>query len=193
MKMWYAWKNVSIQMKQNTYIFLLVFTLITTLACQRDDICAESIETTPLLIIRFYDIEEPDELKDPQNLSIRATDSTSFVINTGSGTPVEYFRFSRDSVAIPLKTSADLTEYVFTLNTDPNDSTATNSGLRDTINFTYGRQEEYINRACAYKVSYVGLKVDVDGGANGPNWIQDIQIDEPNVDDQNQAHVSIFF
>jgi len=180
-------------MKKSNYLFFVVLTLLVTLGCQRDDICAESIETTPLLIIRFYDFEDPNELKDPQNLSVRTTDSTDFVINTGGGTPIEYYRYSRDSVAIPLKTTTDLTEYVFTLNTAEDDSTATNSGLRDTISFTYGRQEEYINRACAYKISYVGLKVDVDGGANGSNWIQDIQIEEANVEDQNQAHVSIFF
>lgn len=182
-------------MKIGKYSFLLVLLLILTISCQRDDICAESIETTPLLIIRFYDIEEPDELKAPQNLSIRSVDSesTEFVVNTGSSGAVTYYRYSRDSIAIPLKTNADLTEYVFTLNTAQGDSTATNSGVRDTISFTYGRQEEYINRACAYKISYVGLKVDVDGGPNGQNWIEDIQIEEPNVEDQNQAHVSIFF
>lgn len=169
--------------------------LLTMFGCQRDDICAESIETTPLLIIRFYDIEDPNELKTPQNLSIRSvnSDSTDFVINTGSGNAVEYFRYTRDSLAIPLRTNNDLTEYVFTLNTEEGDTTATNTGLRDTISFTYGREEEYINRACAYKVSYVGLKTNVEGGADGPNWIQDVQIEEPNVEDQNQAHVSIFF
>lgn len=182
-------------MKINTNRLLLIFSLLVSLGCQRDDICPEATDTTPLLIIRFYDIEEPEELKAPQNLSIRSvdSDSTDFVVNTGGSSPVSYFRFSRDSVAIPLKTNSDLTEYVLTLNTAEGDSTATNSGLRDAIRFTYGRQEEYINRACAYKISYVGLKVDVDGGTDGPNWIQDFQIEEPNVEDQNQAHVSIFF
>ncbi|SDR72546.1 DUF6452 family protein [Gramella sp. MAR_2010_147] len=180
---------------KNNLRFLLILALLVSLGCQRDDICAESVETTPLLIIRFYDIEEPDELKTPQNLSIRSTDSdsTDFVVNTGSGNNVRYYRYTQDSVAIPLKTSADLTEYVLTLNTEEGDTTATNSGQRDTIRFTYGRQEDYLNRACAYKISYVGLKVDVDGGTEIPNWIQDIQIEEPNVEDQNQAHVSIFF
>lgn len=182
-------------MMLKTYKLLFIFALIMSLGCQRDDICPATTNTTPLLIIRFYDIEEPDELKAPQNLSIRAidSDSTDFVTNTGSGSAIEYYRFSRDSIAIPLKTTEDLTSYVFTLNTAQDDNTASNSGLRDTISFTYGRQEEYINRACAYRVSYVGLKVDVDGGGNGPNWVQDIQIQEANVEDQNQAHVSVFF
>ncbi|MDR5592036.1 DUF6452 family protein [Christiangramia sp. SM2212] len=182
-------------MKIAKYTFLLLLILSASFGCQRDDICAESVDTTPLLIIRFYDIDEPDELKAPQNLSVRAADDSipGFVVNTGGQTPVRYYRFSRDSIAIPLRTNADVTSYVLTLNTEENDTTATTTGVRDTINFSYGRQEEYINRACAYKLSYLGLKVDVDGGAAGPNWIQDIQIEEPNVEDQNQAHVSIFF
>lgn len=182
-------------MKISKYGFLFTIISLLTISCQRDDICAESVETTPLLIIRFYDIEERDDLKAPQNLSIRSTDSdsTNFVINTGGPSPIPYYRFSRDSVAIPLKTNSDLTQYVFTLNTAAEDSTAANSGLRDTISFTYGRDEEYINRACAYKISYVGLKVNIEGGEDGANWIQDVQIEEPNVEDQNQAHVSIFF
>ena len=53
---------------------------------------------------------------------------------------------------------------MLTLNTESGDTTATNSGLRDTISFTYGRQEEYINRACAYKITYVSLKENVNGG-----------------------------
>jgi len=182
-------------MKKTIFSFLFFLTIIVSLSCQRDDICAESIDTTPLLIIRFYDIENTDELKDPQNLSIRSvdSDSTDFVTNTGGSTPIQYFRYSQDSIAIPLKTTTDLTEYVFTLNTEEGDSTATNSGVRDTISFTYGRREEYINRACAYKISYIGLKVDASSETAGSNWIQDIQIEEPNVEDQNQAHVSIFF
>jgi len=182
-------------MKKANYRYLLILAVLATLSCQRDDICPESIATTPLLIIRFYDIENPEVLKAPQNLSIRAVDSesTDFVINTGGTNPVPYFRFSRDSVAIPLKTTENLTEYVFTLNTESDDITATNSGLRDTISFTYGRQEEYINRACAYKITYVSLKENVNGGPEGPNWIEDVQIQDPNIEDQNQAHVSIFF
>lgn len=182
-------------MKIAKYTFLLLLVLSAGFGCQRDDICAESIDTTPLLIIRFYDIEERDELKSPQNLSVRAADNSipDFVVNTGGPSPVRYYRYSRDSIAIPLRTDADVTSYVFTLNTAANDTTATNSGLRDTLNFSYGTREEYINRACAYKLSYLGLKVDVDGDTTGPNWIQDIQIEEPNVEDQNQAHVSIYF
>jgi len=182
-------------MRKINFKYLFILASLAALSCQRDDICSESIETTPLLIIRFYDIDEPEVLKAPQNLSIRSvdSDSTDFVVNTGGANPVTYFRYSQDSIAIPLKTKENETQYVFTLNTEADDNTATNTGLRDTISFTYGLEEEYINRACAYKISYVGLKEDISSGTNGASWIEDIQILELNVEDQNQAHVSIFF
>ena len=182
-------------MKQRFYKLLLIASLISGFACQRDDICPETTDTTPLLIIRFYENEEPRDLQSPQNLSIRAadSDSTNFVINTGGNSPVPYFRFSGDSIAIPLKTNSDQTSYVFTLNTAANDTTASNSGIRDTISFTYGRNEEYINRACAYKINYVGLKTTLQNSGENSGWIQDVEIEQTDIEDENQAHVSIFF
>lgn len=182
-------------MKNKFYKLLLVAFFFSGIACQRDDICPGTTDTTPLLIIRFYENEEPFDPQAPQNLSIRATDSdsTSFVINTGGNTPVPYFRFSGDSIAIPLKTDSEQTNYVFTLNTAANDTTARNSGIRDTLGFTYSIREEYINRACAYKVNYIGLKTSLRNSGENSGWIQDIEIEEPDIEDENQTHVSIFF
>ena len=182
-------------MKNNFYKLLFIALLFSGIACQRDDICPETTDTTPLLIIRFYENEEPNDLQSPQNLSIRAIDSDSinFVINTGGNSPVRYFRFSGDSIAIPLKTNADQTSYVFTLNTAANDTTASNSGIRDTLSFTYARSEEYINRACAYKVNYIGLKTSLRNSGEESGWIQDVEIEQTDIEDENQAHVSIFF
>ncbi|TBW25746.1 DUF6452 family protein [Gramella sp. KN1008] len=172
-------------MKSYTYKFLLISFLLVGFACQRDDICPESTETTPLLIIRFYDNEAPEELQAPQNLRVRSV---------GNDTSYVYNRYSQDSIAIPLRTDQDITEYIFTLNTpaDPQEGEEPDEpGNSDILTISYGREEEYLNRACAYKVNYVGLNVDVEN--DDDNWIQDIQIERPNVEDQNQAHVSIFF
>lgn len=172
-------------MKRYTYKFLLICFLIASVGCQRDDICPESTETTPLLIIRFYDVENPDELQAPQNLRVRSV---------GNDTTAVYNRYSQDSIAIPLRTDQDITEYIFTLNTPaaPEEGEEPEEpGNSDAISFSYGREEEYLNRACAFKVNYVGLKIDVEN--DDDNWIQDIQIERANVEDQTQAHVSIFF
>ncbi|MFV9482195.1 DUF6452 family protein, partial [Christiangramia sp. ASW11-125] len=67
-----------------------------------------------------------------------------------------------------------------------------NAQNTDILRFSYTVQEEYLNRACAYKANYIGLKVNLEGGEDD-SWMQNIQILETNIDDQNNAHVSIFF
>ncbi len=165
-----------------TIIFLFAFVMI--LSCQRDDICPESTDTTPLLIIRFYENQDPFDLKAPQNLNIR---------ETGNDTSYVYYRYSQDSIAIPLRTDQDISEFVFTLNAP--DTSATNAvpGIADTLVFSYGREQEYLNRACAFRINYVGLKASVSDDAGGDDWIDDIRIEQANVENENQAHVSIFF
>ena len=167
-------------------MFYLVLSIICiTLGCQRDDICAESTATTPRLIIRFYESMDPFDLQAPQNLSVKAIDVDDYVTNNGT----TYYRYSQDSIAIPLKTNANTTEYIFTLNTpDSTNTDAEDLSITDTIRFTYSRDEEYLNRACAFKVDYNGLSVNTT-----QNWIQRIQIEENTVEDEIQAHVSIFF
>lgn len=172
-------------MKRHTYKFLLVCFLFAAIGCQRDDICPESTQTTPLLIIRFYDSENPSELQAPQNLRVRSA---------GNDTSYVYNRYSQDSIAIPLRTDQDITEYIFTLNTPPDPQEGEEPeepGNSDNLTISYGREEEYLNRACAFRINYVGLNVDVEN--DNDNWIQDVQIEQANVEDQNQAHVSIFF
>ena len=182
-------------MKNKRYLLLLFLSLIINLSCQRDDICPESTETTPLLVIRFYDSEDPAEIKAPQNLGIKDTGSDTFVFVRNAGNrdqTITFERFTGDSLAIPLRTDNDLTSFEFILNnTEAGEDDETKN--TDIITFTYGRNEEYLNRACAFKVNYVGLKVDLQDGDDGTRWIQDIQIEQANISDQNQAHVSIFF
>ena len=181
-------------MKYKLYTSLLLLFILNGLGCQRDDICPESRDTTPLLIIRFYENQDPFESQAPQNLGIRETGSEEFVFirNTSNTQIITYERFTGDSLAIPLRTDNDLTSFEFIIN---NTEAALEDDSRNTdiVTFTYGRNEEYINRACAYKINYVGLKVDLQDGEDGSRWIQDIQIEQANIEDQNQAHVSIFF
>ncbi len=165
-----------------TLVFLLALVMI--LSCQRDDICPASTDTTPLLIIRFYENQDPFDLKAPQNLRIQ---------ETGNDTSFVYYRYSQDSIAIPLRTDQDLSEFVFTLNASDTSATDAEPGIADTLVFSYGREQEYLNRACAFRVNYVGLKATLSDGPSGEDWIEDIQIEQANVENENQAHVSIFF
>ena len=154
------------------------------LGCQRDDICAESTPTTPQLILRFYENTDPFPLSAPRNLNIRAVGVDSIL----------YAGINRDSIAIPLKTDTGTTSYIFTINAldDDEEEDPEFPAVTDTLTFSYGTEQEYINRACAYKVIYTGLNVNLDNSQD-QNWIQNIEIEQNTVEDENQAHVSIFF
>lgn len=193
-------------MKNRFPLLAVLLLMICFQGCQRDDICPESTDTTPFLIIRFYENEDPFDPQAPQNLSIREVGRTyeedslnSYVsIRSGQDETIRYFQYSRDSLAIPLRTDSDITSLEFTVYTEDipvegqQPTQQEQPENTDIITFTYGRQEEYLNRACAYKVNYVGLKIDQDAGEDGA-WIQDIQIEQVNIEDQTNAHVSIFF
>lgn len=165
-------------------VVLVLLILVSFLGCQRDDICPETVDTTPLLVIRFYENQDPFDLKAPQNLVVRAP---------GNDTSYVYYRFSQDSIAVPLRTDTDVSELIFTVNTPDTSATDPVPGVTDTLRFSYGREQQYLNRACAYKVNFVGLNVELIDPASDENWVEDIRIEQPNVEDQKTAHVSIFF
>ena len=169
-------------MKKTSILFIFLFALIVSWSCQRDDICPNTVETTPLLILRFYEEENTEEPIPPQNLTVREVgNDTTYV-----------FRYTRDSLAIPLRTNNDVTRYIFTVN-DPGDTEPDEDISNvDTLSFSYARDEEYLNRACAFRVNFLGLRAARSGGDDGP-WISNVQINQTDVENENQAHVSIFF
>jgi hypothetical protein len=157
--------------------------------CQRDDICPAATQTTPLLVVRFYDAEERDNPASPTNLSIRSTVNDSI--------KTLYQRSNADSIVIPLRTDQNATTYTFTIfDRDPDeeeeDEDEEFTPDTDILTFTYGTEEIYLNRACAYKVIYNSLKLTIEGGEDG-QWIDSYIIEEPNIEDETQAHINIFF
>ncbi|TDN81270.1 hypothetical protein DET49_12841 [Salegentibacter sp. 24] len=165
----------------------VVFLLLVILGCQRDDICPPTTPTTPNLIMRFYDIEERENPATPTNLSIRA------IVNDSIKTL--YQRINEDSIPIPLRTDQNITRYTFTIFDSEEDEEEEDPEFlpnTDTLSFTYGTEEVYVNRACAYKVIYNSLKVTIEGGEDG-QWIDSYIIEEPDIEDETQKHISVFF
>ena len=169
-------------MKKSSILVVIVMSLIISWSCQRDDICPNTVETTPLLVLRFYEEGNTEEPVPPQNLTVREVgNDTTYV-----------FRYTRDSLAIPLRTNNDVTRYIFTVN-DPGDTDPEENLINtDTLSFSYGRDEQYLNRACAFRVNFLGLRASRSAGNDGA-WITNVQINQTEVENENQAHVSIFF
>ena len=153
------------------WLFLGSFILLIS-GCQKDDICPAGTETTPLLIIEFYDPQDPTRLKAVQNLVVRASGMEENF--TG---PV-----TTNSISIPLKTDENSTEYIFISNSGSEDEN------QDTVTFLYSPNTEYINRACGFKINYSNLDVTVHG--DDDNWILSEIILQDNIEDETEAHIS---
>lgn len=167
-------------MKRLLIILIICCSSLIQSSCERDDLCAETTPVTPLLIIRFFDADNPTTLKAPNNLAIIALESSQ---------PTEPFlTTSSDSIAIPLRTNANLTSFSFTLNSDENDTEQENI---DVLSFSYTTEEEFVSEACGFRVIYEDLQNGNAPQDDGP-WIQNIDIENTTVNDQIEAHISIF-
>jgi hypothetical protein len=165
-------------------IFGLILLLLLNLGCQRDDICAESTVITPLLKISFFDNESVGDTipKPVTNLSVIAEGDTVNFIN----------RVNTSEISIPLKTDVDFTTYEFILNARAEgDNTSVENS--DIVDFTYARNQEYINRACSFRVTYINLEASVEPETPVSNkWIKRIVVDQSTIIDETTTHISIF-
>lgn len=156
---------------------ILIITLLFALGCSRDDICSPETSKTPLLIITFLDFDNPTFRKEVPNFTL-VNEALELALLEPQ---------TLDSIAIPLDTSGDVTEFIFFKNATEEVPNA------DHITFTYQRQDEFINRACAFRTNFNNLEVSLQK-PTPQSWIQQITIltDSINARNQNEAHITIF-
>ncbi|GLB53243.1 hypothetical protein NBRC110019_22830 [Neptunitalea chrysea] len=148
--------------------------------CEKDDICTDAV--TPSLIIKFYDDTSLSDIKTVTELR---------VYGVGNEDEMIIDRVSNlDSILVPLKTLENTTSFVLISNSGDDDTTGEEVGNIDTISFNYVTNEIYVSRACGYKVNYSQLSSTITD--DGDNWITSISIENNEVVDENQAHVSIY-
>lgn len=70
------------------------------------------------------------------------------------------------------------------------DETEQEIGNIDTLTISYDLGEAFISRACGFVVNYNNITVTVPESAE--NWIQDIKVVQPNVENTDNIHVKIF-
>lgn len=157
--------------KFQKWLFLGGFVLLLS-GCQKDDICPQGTETTPLVLIEFYDTEDLTRLKAVQNLVVRAAGMEDRYLG-----PI-----TNNAISIPLRTDQNSTEYILISN---NGSDLENE---DRVTFSYSPDLEYLNRACGYKVNYRNLDVVVHQDEDP--WILSTIIIQENVENETEAHIS---
>ena len=171
--------------------FLLLLLSITLLRCERDDICAESADTTPRLVIEFYDVESPDDLKSVPRLTLYGEGLVTDPVVFSDATLV--FNSNTNTVELPLLigTENEITTARFILE-ERSDLRIDDTGTSniDIIEVSYTPQFQYVSRACGYKSIFNNLSISLDNDLD--NWISSIDIIETTVDNENTVHVHIF-
>lgn len=148
--------------------------------CEKDDICDAETPTTPKVVLEFYDIANPTVLKNVVNLRIYNSDFTFG------------FGFTNASKGkLPLKTFQDSAAFYFVQNGNIDPTTDDNS---DEVTFNYTRRNVYVSKACGYKTLYtLDATNPVVVTADSNNWIQNVTISQPNIENENETHVKIYF
>ncbi len=152
--------------KKNTIIFIvLLFSIISS--CEKDDICLEYM--TPNLVIRFYDNNQTDTVKEVNELTIIALPIKDTI----------YKNVKKDSISLALDVNNDFSTYVFI-----------SGNNTDTLKFTYLRKDIFVSKSCGYKTFFEQLDsqliIDTD------NWIKNTEIIESKITVDTLAHVKIY-
>ncbi|REH52403.1 hypothetical protein C7448_103135 [Tenacibaculum gallaicum] len=157
-------------MKKYIALFILIAGLI---ACEKDDFCTQN-PVTPNLVLRFYDKDENNELKNFERLSIIAEGKTDSL----------FTNMTNDSIAIPLNSLSQKT--VYTLKMNDVDGNIVNNQVA-TLTIEYNPEEEYISRSCGFRIIFENTTL------NHTGWIDSLSTTEiPLIDNQISAHVQVF-
>ncbi len=161
-------------------LFLLLLLSVFFSGCEKDDICDANTPTTPKVVIEFYDAANPTTLKNVTNLGVIAPGFTNG------------FGFTATSkIKVPLKTFQDTSLLYFIKNGSIDPTTDDNL---DEITFNYSRKTVFVSRACGYKTLFtLNTTNPVIVTPDSNNWIQNVIISQPNIENEDETHIKIYF
>ena len=166
-------------------IFLLLLFIISFTACEKDDICDATTNTTPRLVIEFYD-----------NLTIGTIPTTKNITNlliVDQGTTNAILFNGVSKIRVPLKVDNDITKYRFIINYDA----ASTTPVFDDLQFNCNRNNIFVSRACGFKTTFTLNTVLFNSLVLTPissgSWIQKIQVIQTNINNENETHIKIYF
>ena len=174
-------------MKKIAFITLSLLLAVSFWNCEKDDICAEGTPVTPRVIIEFFDAADPETSKNVTNLRVNELGTTNAVVFNPNldETNLNRFLSNDNKITIPLKTFQDLSDFEFILNAGSTAETTVS------LVFNYERSNVFISRACGYKTIFNltnVLPTDFSG-----TWISSLTIEQPNIINENETHIKIYF
>ena len=167
-------------------IILLLFVALSFSGCEKDDICSE--DTTPRLILEFYDIANPANPINVSGLKVTGYTADDVPLTLPLGTFT-----AQNKIELPLNITTTTTKYSLILNS----TSTTLVPNEDFLVFNYTHQNIFVSRACGYKTTFDLNTTDgvILNDAVIPDlpWIQDINIQTTNIDNENETHIKIYF
>ena len=162
-------------------------------SCEKDDICDPSTETTPRLVIQFFDKNNISLTRAVSNLKL-VGEGMEIGVSDSQGRQV----WSDTIVYVPLRVNENSTKYKLILNADDGDIL---NDLTDVLEINYTRDDIYISRACGFKTEFnlfgdplkSPFVLNNTPNAVTGNWINNIQVIQSTINDENEAHINIFF
>lgn len=146
----------------------LLLILLFHQSCEPDDVCNVENPSTPQLVFRLYDANQPSQLKSVDTLRVKDTENESILqmINT-------------DSIAIPFQINANKMNLDFMISV----------GISDELLIDYQTQDMYLSRACGFQSTFIINEIEI--GSN-QSWINKIEIVTNEVLVDTLAHVKIY-
>jgi Family of unknown function (DUF6452) len=174
-------------------LLLLVFCFSFS-SCEKDDICDANTPTTPRMVIKFFDINNPTVEKSVTNLKVIGEGMTDGVIFNATASGESKFLANTSKISIPLKTNTTTTTFSFILNSGSTNAALVNT---DVIKFNYTTSEVYVSRACGFKtlfeMSPIAPVTHTDGPTADQKWMKVVSLQKTNLNNENETHLSIFF
>jgi len=162
--------------------FALLGLVLMVWGCEKDDICDSTQNTTPRLVLEFFDSNNPTANKNVTQLQVTAV-GQSQALGTYTGV---------SKIKLPLAIGDDQTTYALTLNA--NNTTFVNT---DYIQCHYTRQTLYVSRACGYKMIFaldqVNPLTQTDNTPSDGYWMQQIVVKTNDINNENETHVKVYF
>ena len=147
------------------YLFLI---LLLHQSCEPDDVCNVENPSTPQLVFRLYDANQPSQLKSVDTLRVKDTDKESILqlINT-------------DSIAIPFQINANKMNLDFLVS----------GGISDELLIDYQTQDMYLSRACGFQSTFIINEIEI---STNKSWINTIENVTNEILVDTLAHVKIY-
>ncbi|MEO9954171.1 DUF6452 family protein [Nonlabens sp.] len=169
-------------MKRFSSVFLILIAAILFNGCEKDDLCTTDQAATPRLVIEFRDVLNPLNFKAVDQIQVQEIGSSELApLDSDDSTTLT----DVETISIPLLTDGNRTSYDFIFTEDG----IANS---DNIDFNYILEEEYVSRACGFRIIYNNLVAILTPETSGTQWINRTVIVENNItNDTEDIHVQI--